>query len=195
MHFEQWRTIREQSKYVSSALCMHKCVNAHVHRNAGSTPTNVAVQTDPHERKHASFCNVHETGIYKFHRRICGGTIVVTARYSVFLLSLTTAHELYHTESLHPPRHPVRAAVFRTAIKDTPSNTRFTSCVPSYFLCANRHSSFLFAMLLQSASWVIPISHMTTILSPLPFSYWIKLFLCNLTPLNSPFCDVFFMCS
>jgi hypothetical protein len=84
-------------------------------------------------------------------------------RYSVFLLSLTTARQLYHTESLHPPRHPVKAAVFRIAIKDTPSNRRFTSCVPSYFLCANRYSSFLFAMPLQSASGVIPISRITAI--------------------------------
>ena len=101
-------------------------------------------------------------------RRMCGGTTAVTAeqrgeRYSVFLLSLTTARQLYHTESMHPQRHLVTAAVFRTAIKDTPSNRRFTSCVPSYFLCAKRYSSFLFAIPWQSASWVIPISHITTI--------------------------------
>ena len=105
---------------------------------------------------------------YKFHGRMCGGTTAVTAeqrgeRYSVFLLSLTTARQLYHTESVHPPRHLVTAAAFRTAIKDTPSNRRFTSCVPSYFLCAKRYSSFLFAIPWQSASWVIPISHITTI--------------------------------
>jgi len=176
---------------VSSALCVHTYVNAHVRRNVGSPPTNVAVQTDRPEQQ-TSLCNVHETRIYKFHGRMCGGTILVTAeqrgadRYSVFLLSLTTARQLYHKESLHPPRHPVTAAVFRTAIKDTPSNRRFTSCVPSYFLCANRYSSFLYAMPLQSASQVIPISHITTIqffphfhsLSELSF------FLCNLTPLN-----------
>ena len=83
-------------------------------------------------------------------------------RYSVFLLSLTTALQLYHTEGLHPPRHPVTAAVLRTAIKDTPSNRHFTSCVP-YFLCANRYSFSLFAMTLRSASWVISSSHITTI--------------------------------
>jgi hypothetical protein len=104
---------------------------------------------------------------------MCGGTVVITneregGRYSAFLLSLTTARLLYHTESLHPPRHPVTAAVLSTAIKDTPSNRRFTSCVP-YFLCANCYSSSLFVMTLQSASYPHLTHYHHTILSSLPF--------------------------
>ena len=57
----------------------------------------------------------------------------------MLLLSPTTGLRFYRTESLHPPRHPVTAAVLRSAINDTPSNWNFTSCVP-YFPCANLYS-------------------------------------------------------
>ena len=37
----------------------------------------------------------------------------------VSLLSFPRARQLYRTESLYPPAHPVTAAVLRTAIKET----------------------------------------------------------------------------
>jgi hypothetical protein len=78
-----------------------------------------------------------------------------TGRYSVLLLSPTTGLRFYRTESLHPPRHPVTAAVLRSAINDTPSNWHFISCVP-YFPCANLYSSS-FAMPSWSASELSPL--------------------------------------
>jgi hypothetical protein len=65
--------------------------------------------------------------------RVLLRNILYNFKYTVFLLSLPRARQVYRTQSLHPPGYPIIAAVFRAKIK----GTRYT---PSFLLSAKRPS-------------------------------------------------------
>jgi hypothetical protein len=72
-----------------------------------------------------TFLNKKKTFLYvevvkwKQNREESRKSCVRCLYYSVFHLSAHRARRFYRIESLHPPGHPVRAGMLRTAIKKT----------------------------------------------------------------------------